>query len=137
MSSNVREGQYTLIIIFHSVLLTIRNVSDKLCREYQNINFMFNNFFFFENCAVREIMWKDSAEPGMPQMTIWRMHISFWIPKTTNAHSIYVILIDFDYNSDYTNAPLCYAAYIAYLVKYYCNTDNDFYLCRIEIYRTE
>jgi hypothetical protein len=82
-------------------------------------------------------MWKDIAEPGMPQMRIWRMRISCWIPKSTNAHSVYVILIDFDYNIDYINAPLCYAAYIAYLVKYYCNIDNDFYSCRIEIYRTE
>ena len=64
----------------------------------------------------------------MPQMTIWRTLISCWIPTATNAHSVYVILTDFDYNSDNTNAPLCYAAYISYLVKYYCNTYNDFLL---------
>jgi hypothetical protein len=28
-------------------------------------------------------------------MTIWRMRIAFWIPKATNIHSEYVILIDF------------------------------------------
>jgi len=61
-------------------------------------------------------------------MTTWRMRISCRIPKATNAHSVYVILIDFDYNSDYTKAHLYYAAYFAYLVKYYCNTDNDFLL---------
>jgi hypothetical protein len=93
--------------------------------------------FFFRNCAVCEIIWKYIVEPGMPQKTIRRVLISCWISKATNAHSVYVTLIDFDYNSGYTNAPLCYAAYGAHLVKYYCNTDNDFYLCRVEIYRTE
>jgi len=28
-------------------------------------------------------------------MTIWRMRIAFWIPKATNTHSQYVILIAF------------------------------------------
>jgi hypothetical protein len=46
----------------------MRNVSDK-CRENQNTNFMFNNFFP-ENRAVYEIMWKIMAQPDRPQMTI-------------------------------------------------------------------
>jgi len=33
---------------------------------------MFNKFFF-ENIAVYEIMWKSTAQPATPQMTIWRM----------------------------------------------------------------
>jgi hypothetical protein len=33
-------------------------------------HFMFNTFFFFENRAVYEIMWKNFVEPDMPQMTI-------------------------------------------------------------------
>jgi len=36
-------------------------------------------------------MWKNIVESGRPQITIWRMHISCWIPKTTNMHSEYVI----------------------------------------------
>jgi len=28
-------------------------------------------------------------------MTIWRMCIACWIPKSTNTHSVYVTLIDF------------------------------------------
>ena len=31
----------------------------------------------------------------MPQMTKWRTRISCWIPKATNTHSEYVILIVF------------------------------------------
>ena len=55
---------------------------------------MFNNFFL-ENRAVYEIMWKNIVERCRPQMTIWRMRIAYWIPKATNTHSEYVILIAF------------------------------------------
>jgi len=49
-------------------------------------------FFVFENRAVYEIMWENMAEPGRPQMAIWRMRIACWITDTTNTHSQYVIL---------------------------------------------
>jgi len=39
------EDQYTVFIISWSVLVGMRNVSDKICREYQNTRFMFSNFF--------------------------------------------------------------------------------------------
>jgi len=35
------------------------------------------------------------VEPGRLEMTIWRMRIECWIPKSTNEHSEYVILIVF------------------------------------------
>jgi hypothetical protein len=41
----LHEDQYTLLIISHSVLLRMRNVSEKNCIENQNTHFMFNNFF--------------------------------------------------------------------------------------------
>ena len=40
-------------------------------------------------------MWKNVVEPGRPQMTRWRMRIACCIPKATNTHSQYVILIAF------------------------------------------
>ena len=49
--------------------------------------------FFFENCAFNKIKWKNIARPGRPQMTIWRMRIACWVPKSTYTHSIYVIII--------------------------------------------
>jgi len=48
------------------ILLNTRNFSDKRCTEYQNTYFMFNNFFFFENCSVYEIM----IEPARRQVAI-------------------------------------------------------------------
>jgi hypothetical protein len=50
---------------------------------------------FFENRAVCEIMLKNIVERGRTQMAIWRMRIACWIPKATNTHSEYVILIAF------------------------------------------
>ena len=40
-------------------------------------------------------MWKYTVEPDRPKKTIWRMRIICWIPKATNTHSEYVILIAF------------------------------------------
>jgi hypothetical protein len=39
--------------------------------------------------------WKNIVERGRTQMTIWRMRFACWIPKATNTHSQYVILIAF------------------------------------------
>jgi hypothetical protein len=73
----------------------MRNVAEKSCGENQN-TFLFNNFFFFsENRAAYGVMWKNIVERGRPQMTIWRMRIASWIPKATNTHLHYVILIAF------------------------------------------
>ena len=49
----------------------------------------------FENRAVYETMWKSIVESERPQVTIWRMRISRWIPKATNTLSEYVIIIAF------------------------------------------
>jgi len=49
---------------------------------------------FFLNRAVYKRIWKNIAEPDRPQMTMCCMCIACWIPKTTNTHSEYAILID-------------------------------------------
>jgi hypothetical protein len=49
----------------------------------------------FENHAVYEIMWKNILHPGRTQTKIWRKRIACWIPKATNTHLDYVILIAF------------------------------------------
>jgi len=38
-------------------------------------------------------MWKNNANLGRPQMTVWRMRSACWIPKATNTNSEYVTLI--------------------------------------------
>jgi len=71
------------MIISGLVLLRMRNVSDKSCKEFQNTHFIFSNFF--KNCAIDEIMWKNTVEPDRSQMTVRCMCSSRWIPKATNA----------------------------------------------------
>ena len=39
------EDQYTFLITSHSVLLRMRNVSQKICRDNQNTYSMFGKFF--------------------------------------------------------------------------------------------
>jgi len=73
----------------------MRNTSDKSCRENKKKHIIFGNLFFFENIAVYEIMWKKRVEPERPQMTIWPMRTSRWLPKSTYTHSQYVILVAF------------------------------------------
>ena len=53
---------------------------------------MFKSFFFFENRAVYEIMWKNALKSGRPQMSTWHMNYACWIPKSIQTHSYYVIL---------------------------------------------
>jgi hypothetical protein len=40
-----------------------------------------------ENPGIYEIMWKNLVEPERPQITVWCMRISHWIPKATNTHT--------------------------------------------------
>ena len=66
-------------------------VSDKSCRANRNSIFMLDNFFR-KSCCLRDT-WKNIVQPDRPQMTVWCMHTACWIPKATNTHSQYVILI--------------------------------------------
>ena len=56
------------------ILLGVRNVSDKSCRESQKTHFVFKNFPFPppppENRAVYEIMWRNMVESERTQTTI-------------------------------------------------------------------
>ena len=44
-------------------------------------------FFPPENIAVCEKVRKSIIKRGRPQMTIRRMRVACWIPKTTNTHT--------------------------------------------------
>jgi hypothetical protein len=51
ITGTLQEHQYTFFIISRSVLLEMRNVSDKRCRENQNTHFLFI-FFFRKSCRL-------------------------------------------------------------------------------------
>jgi len=50
---------------------------------------------FFVNRVVYEIMWKNVVEPDGRQLTIWRMRMLCWTPKTTDTLSGYIIFTAF------------------------------------------
>jgi hypothetical protein len=89
------EDQYTFLIISPSVLLRMRNVSDKIFRENHNIYFIVSNVFH------KVVLLWDNVEKcgGTRQATddkiIQHMRISCWITKATHTYSEYVILIAF------------------------------------------
>ena len=62
----------------------MRVVSDNSCRENQNTHLMFNNVFFL-NRAVYKITWKNIVQPERPQMKVWRMRMTSWIPGATDT----------------------------------------------------
>jgi len=43
----------------------------------------------FLNPAVYELTWKNTAQTGKAQMTIWRMCTACCVPKAKNKHSEY------------------------------------------------
>jgi len=58
------EDLGAFMIISRSVLLRMRNVLDKCCRENQNKRFMSNKGFFFLNLGSYEIMWEENGSAG-------------------------------------------------------------------------
>jgi hypothetical protein len=79
------------MIVSRWILLRMRNVSDKICRENQNTHFMFRTFS--RKLGLYEIMWKNT-EPDRPQI-IRGTRFACWITKATDTHSEYVILLAF------------------------------------------
>jgi hypothetical protein len=107
ITGTVHEDQFMFMIISHSVLLRMRNFSDKICRENQNTHFMLNNFFPRKSY----LFWDNIEEYGrVGQATddniTRRMPSAFWIIKATDTHSEYVLLIVFCGKNGYANATL-------------------------------
>ena len=66
------------------------------CTVNQNTHFTFNKFSPSpDNLAIYEILRKNILLPDRPQMTMWHLRIACRIPKATNTHSEYVVLISF------------------------------------------
>jgi hypothetical protein len=97
LTGTLHEDKCAFFIISRSLLLRMGNVSDKSCRYNQETHFMFSNFFSSENRAVYKILWRSITDPGRRQATgdniIRRLRRACWLPKATETHSEYVILI--------------------------------------------
>jgi hypothetical protein len=73
---------------------------------------MFNNFFK-ENRTIYEIMWKNTVQPGRPQLTIRPMRIADWI----QTHTEYVTFIAFPLQQ-WFHEHVCVTLYLHCLPRY-------------------
>ena len=89
------EDLYTFRIISLPFPLRTINVLDKRVVEKIKTHFVFRNTFFFKYTDVYDIMWETSLERDRPQITTRLTRIARWVPKATNTHPQYVIIIIF------------------------------------------
>jgi hypothetical protein len=87
---------YTFVTVSRWILLRMRNFSDKSCRENQNTRFNFNIYFSRKSSRL----WRTVEKYGRGRQAtdgtvIRRMRFECWIPKATDTHSEFVILIPF------------------------------------------
>ena len=99
LNSDKNNGYFTWkpMYIFNNILLNT-SYNEKFCR--QNLWRKSKHTFYPQKLcskirAVYVILWKDMVQPGMPQMAIRRVHISYWITNITGTSSECVTLIAF------------------------------------------
>jgi hypothetical protein len=68
ITGTLLEDRYTFLIISRSVLLRVRNVSDKSHREKTHILCSIN--FYPPKHAFYEIIWKNMVQPDRSQMAV-------------------------------------------------------------------
>ena len=85
---------------------------------YIYIYIVFSDLSFSKTGGVYEIPWKNIVQADSPEMTIWRIRIACWIPKATDTHSQYVIIIAFPLQHWLTRTDHNVELYIACLVCY-------------------
>ena len=115
---DLHEPKYTFLITSRSVLLGMRNDSDKICGENQHKHFMFSNSFC-ENRAVYETTWENVVQPETPPISIYYSACALHAGKLriqTRTQNMYYLLL-FHCNNGYASAPQCYVyIYISSLV---------------------
>ena len=92
IAGNLYEDVCLFMIIYLWNLLSVRNIKQNLYKKSKHI-FLYRSFLF-ENRVVYEIMWKNTVVPDRGHRKQYgARNIVCWIPKATNTHSEYVILI--------------------------------------------
>jgi hypothetical protein len=93
--------------------------NEKLFPSFREKTHILCSVTFLKNLAKYEKIWKSIVDRDMPQMTVWRMVISRWKPKTTYRPSEYVILKAFPLQQQSRErTPLLRYTHIACLVSY-------------------
>jgi len=118
------------MIISHPVLLRMRNVSENICRENQSILYMFitsppksyRQYGNVEKCGRAGQATDDNITRCIS--------IAWWIPKATDVHSEYVIIIAFPLQQWFRErTSLLHSTYIACLVLFSGSSQYTFGFC--------
>ena len=67
----------------------MKTVSDKNCKKIKTRTVLYVQKFPFRKSLVKDKMWKNILEPDRPQIKICHMRIACWIPKATDTFKIY------------------------------------------------
>ena len=76
--NTLHEDQYIFLIVIGSVLLRMRNFSDKRCRENQNTHFTFSILFFRKSYLFRKFVQKIQASLDRTRILYMKTNIYFW-----------------------------------------------------------
>ena len=102
ITGTLREGVSTFMVITRSVLLRMKSIWDKRCRENQNTHFTFSSPH-----SPRKLcrLWDNTekfrrADEVTDDNMIWCMTFAFWSTKVSNTHSEYVIPTAFFFFKD-------------------------------------
>jgi hypothetical protein len=68
----------------------MRNISDKFVEKIKT--HLYIRYFFPQNLALYEIMWKNVVKPDRPQMTIWRMRSACYLTTVRYTYLKFVIV---------------------------------------------
>lgn len=112
--------------VCHWILLTMRNASDKSCRENQHTHFLFNNLFPPTPPPTRKYccLWRDVQKYATARQVedgnkIRLMSFACWMANATGTHSEYVTLLSHGKNGCMDTPQRYFHRYISCLVKLY------------------
>ena len=121
---NLHEDQYTVSIIYRSVLLRMRNSSEKNILEKIKINILCTMPFSRKLCFLWDNTEKyDRSRQATDDNIIGSMRVAFWITKATTTDSEYVIFLAFPQQQWlYERPPLSYYVILPvllYIIKFF------------------
>jgi hypothetical protein len=125
--ATLHEDLCTSMVISHSILHHMRFISDRFIDKIKthcllNKFILFLLFFFFLNCAIKEIMWKNVIQlrQAPADSIVWCMCVLCYMTKTTDSNSEYLIglLIAFSWQQCLCEqtSMLCYMYIVIVLV---------------------
>jgi hypothetical protein len=82
------EDVFTFITISSWILLIMRNISNKSCRENQNTILCSMSFFLWKSCRLWDNVEKcGGAREATYDLTTWRIWFAYWISKATRVQA--------------------------------------------------